>query len=129
LETAKRLGFRRIVEGLRSIILATSAHRKYHHLAVALARLGYLKLPPDLKNHIYPVPGPRLLARLEEIVAAPDDPAVEVIYIQPEATGSDRCIDFARFAEYVGRHSDPFSQRFAEHLLRWRTVAGSSEPI
>jgi hypothetical protein len=129
LETAKRLGFRRIVEGLRSIILATTAHQKYHHLAVALARLGHLNLPPDLWNHLYPVPGPRVLAHLDKIEVAPADPPIEVIYIQPEGTDGDRCIDFARFSEYVGRHSDPFSQRFAEHLLRWRAAAGSSEPI
>jgi hypothetical protein len=129
LETAKRLGFRRIVEGIRAILLNTTAHQKYHHLAFALARLGYLKLPPGLASHIYPAPHPRLLSHLEEVVVSLDDPAVEVIYIQPEATDGDRCIDFTRFAEYVGKQSDPFSTRFAQHLLRWRTTAGSHEPV
>jgi hypothetical protein len=129
LETAKRLGFRRIVEGIREIILNTTAHQKYHHLAFVLARLGYLRLPSDLRGHIYPVPHPRVLSRLAGIAVAEGDPAVEVIYIQPQATDGDRCIDFARVAEYVGRQSDPFSRRFAEHLVLWTAVAGSREPI
>jgi hypothetical protein len=93
------------------------------------ARLGYMDLPPDLKKHIYPAPGSRVLAHLEKIEVASADPPIEVIHIQPVLTEGDRCIDFARFAEHVGKHPDPFSQRFAAHLLRWRTVSGSSEPI
>jgi hypothetical protein len=128
LETARRLGFRRIVEGVRAIMLNTSAHRKYHHLAVALVRLGYLRLPPDLADHLYPVVRPDVLSHLEKVVVETHDPVIDVVYIQPEATSGDPCIDFARFARHVGRHSDPFSERFAEHLLQWREVAGSSEP-
>ncbi len=129
LETAQRIGFRRIVEGVRAIILNTSAHRKYHHLAGARARRGYLTRPPDLAGHLYPVVRPDVLSHLEEIVVEQHDPAIDVLYLQPEATDGDRCIDFARFAHHVGRHSDPFSQRFAEHLVRWRGVAGNHEPI
>jgi len=47
-----------------------------------------------------------VLSRLEGIVVTPDDPAIEVIYIQPEATEGDRCVDFARFAEHVSKHDD-----------------------
>jgi len=128
LAAARRLGFRRVVEGVRNILLSTSAHRKYHHLASALARLGYLTLPSELRSHVYPNPRSGLLSHLKRIVVAAEDPVIEVIYIQPEATDGDNCIDFARFAEHVGRHPDPFSRCFAEHLLRWKTVAGSSEP-
>ncbi len=128
LETAKRIGFRRIVTGVRTILLNTTSHQKYHHLAFALARLGYLSLPPDLKRHIFPVPDANLLAALEAVVVEPADPEIEVIYIQPNATDGGRCIDFATFAQYVGRHSDPFSRRFAEHLVLWKTAAGAAEP-
>lgn len=113
LDTARRLGFRKVLEGVRAILLATSAYQKYHHLACALARLGYLKLPPDLARHVYPAPAAGLLAQLERIEVGPDDPAIEIIYVQPEATEGDRCIDFARFAE---------------HLLKWRAIAGGTEP-
>jgi hypothetical protein len=42
LEAARRIGFPRILEGLRAILLTTTAHQKYHHLAASLARLGYM---------------------------------------------------------------------------------------
>ena len=61
-------------------------------------------------------------------MVALEDPSIEIIYVQPEATEGDRCIDFARFAEYVGRRNDPLSKHFAEHLVKWRTIAGASEP-
>jgi hypothetical protein len=116
------------VEGVRAIVLSTTAHQKYHHLSASLARLGYLELPPDLASHIYPAPKAGLLASLERIKVAPHDPAIEVIYVQPETTPGDRCIDFARFAEHVRWHGDPFSIRFADHLLAWRSLAGARQP-
>lgn len=129
LETASRLGFRKIVDGFRAILLKTDAHQKYHHLASALARLGYLTTPEDLRQFVYPSPRVGLSARLAAIQAAGLDSAVEVIYVQPETTPGVRAIDFAQFAEFVGRHPDPLSQTFAAHLLKWRAEAGSSEPL
>lgn len=128
LEVARGLGFRRVVEGVRAILLSTTAHQKYHHLAASLARLGYLELPPDLHSYIYPVPKPGLLPQLERIKVTEHDPVVEVIYLQPEATDGDRCIDFTRFAEHVRRRGDSFSVRFADHLLAWKVPAGAREP-
>lgn len=127
LETASRLGFRKILEGIRSILLATNAHQKYHHLSAALARLGYLRLPTDLADYIHPAPRVGLTARLNQIEVLLDS-TVEVIYVQPEAVDGDRCIDFARFADFVGRHPDPVSQRFSQHLRRWCSVAGACLP-
>jgi hypothetical protein len=48
--------------------------------------------------------------------------------VQPNATGDDRCIDFERFGAHVARFDDPFSKRFAEHLVRWRENAGATVP-
>lgn len=125
LETAKRVGFRRIVEGVRAIIMASKARQKYHHLAAALARLGYLSLPTDLPHFMSAAPPPGWRERLAAIAVTefPDD--IEVIYVQPNATDRACCIDFARFAEFVARSSDAFSQAFAKHLLIWRAAAGS----
>jgi len=128
LATSKRLGFKKIVEGVRSIMMSTSAHQKYHHLAVVLARLGFLTLPPDLASYIYPIPREGLLPRLAQIAPTDANPPVEVIYIQPNATAGDRCIDFERFATHVAKFSDPLSRMFCEHLRRWRAAAGSREP-
>jgi len=129
LETASRLGFRKIIDGFCAILLKTDAHQKYHHLASALARLGYLTTPNDLRQFIYPSPRVGLSMRLAAIQAAGVDSVVEVIYVQPEVTEGVRVVDFAQFAEFVGRHPDPLSQTFAAHLLKWRAEAGSSEPL
>jgi hypothetical protein len=129
LATAARIGFRPIVEGIREIVLSTTAHQKYHHLAAALARLGYLRLPDDLEAHLYPTVQSGLRARLEAIEVEPVEASVEVIYLQPEATAGDaRCIDFARFAEHVERHADPLSEMFARALRGWRGAAGARVP-
>ena len=53
---------------------------------------------------------------------------MEIIYLQPEASTDDRCIDFETFAKYVERSSDPLSKHFATHLRLWRAPAGSREP-
>jgi len=65
---------------------------------------------------------------LEKVAVAPFDSAIEVIYVQPEVTGGDRCIDIGTFASHVARHDDPVSQRFAATLEKWRRPAGSSVP-
>jgi hypothetical protein len=127
LEVAGRIGFRRILEGFIAILLSTTAHRKYHHLTAALARLGYLELPAGLARCLYPKQRPERASFLREIRVA-HDPAIEVIYVQPVATRGDRCIDFVRFAEVVRTYSDPFSQAFATHLLAWTDIAGAREP-
>lgn len=128
LETAKKLGFAKIVEGFTSIIRKTSAHQKYHHMATSLARLGYLSMPHDLREYLYPTPRSGLSERLREMSVTGTDSAIEVVYVQPLSTNGDNCVDFTRFAAFVARHDDPFSRMFAEHLLRWRDVAGSSPP-
>jgi hypothetical protein len=128
LEAARQLGFRKIVQGVCDILRETKAHQKYHHLASALMRLGYLTMPADLREFVYPAPRVGLTQRLREIRVTDDDAVVEVLYVQPEATEDVRGIDFARFAAYVARFDDPLSRAFASHLLKWRSVAGSSEP-
>lgn len=128
LATSERLGFRAIVGGFCSILLETKAHQKYHHLTAALARLGYLTLPADLAAHIYPQPKRGLTERLRAIQVSALESSVEVLYVQPNPTEGVRSIDFAQFAEFVGRHDDPLSKVFATHLLSWLALAGSREP-
>lgn len=129
LVAAQRLGFGRILRGFCDILRDTSAHQKYFHLASALARLGYLELPLDLREYVYPTPRLGLSQRLRAVRVTGVDSLIEVLYVQPEVTEGVRCIDFSRFSEYVARHDDPLSQTFARHLLRWRAPAGSCEPL
>lgn len=128
LEAAKRIGFRRIADGIRSIMLATDAHQKYHHLATALARLGFLELPAERSGYLFPTPRQGLMRLLESVSVTPLDPAVDVIYVQPRAVAGERSIGFADFAAYVERFPDPLSQAFAKHLRAWTTPAGAVAP-
>ncbi len=128
LTRAEQLGFRRIVEGICDIVLATPAHQKYHHLVAILARLGFISTPDDLEEFLFPRVRQGLTARLRQISVEQRDPPIEVIYLQPAATEGARCIDFETFAAHVERHADPFSQAFAAHLRKWVHSAGASRP-
>ena len=127
---SQEVGFQRILEGLKRIILATTAHQKYHHLLYVLAHEGCLALTEDLADFTFPRPRRGLKKRLEEIVVtvAPEEFEVEVIFVQPIGTDSDNFIDFHTFARAVDRHDDEVSKLFAKHLRRWVTAAGSTRP-
>ena len=64
---AKEVGFHRFMEGFKDILLATSAHQKYFHLARMLTDLGFLQLPDDIEKYLYPSPRPRLSKQLVTI--------------------------------------------------------------
>lgn len=129
LARAADLGIETILEGFRSIVLATSAYKKYYHLLRELETLGYLHLPPDLATFIFPTPRSGLTKKLREITLGAHRPKLEVFFVQPHASESDRVIDFETFARHVAKHDDVLSQRFAESLLRWRHPAGDLEAI
>lgn len=128
LEAAKRLGFGPIARGIHAILMKTTAHQKYNHLATSLARLGYFDLPSDLASYVFPTPRPGLLAKLGEVVVSGVNTPIEILYIQPTKSEGDQCIDFERFAAHVDRFDDPFSRLFAEHLRRWTDNAGARAP-
>lgn len=131
LERARDLGFRKIVEGLCSIVRKTEKHQKYHHLMSTLAGLGYVTMPDDIREYLYPRVVPGLSARLRQIQPSAVDSTVEVWFIQPGPCGDDRCpnvVDFSRFAEFVERHDDPLSRVFGAHLRKWKDAAGACVP-
>jgi hypothetical protein len=128
LSAVQQLGFRRVVEGIREILLHTHAYQKYYHLAWALEHLGFLRIPPEITSYLYPKPRQGLTRCLQAIQVAPLDPQIQVIYLQPVASGEPSCLGFEQLAAYVRGFSDPFSQRFAEHLLAWRATAGAAQP-
>lgn len=124
----QQLGFRRVVEGIREILLHTTAYQKYYHLAWALERLGFLRIPSEITSFLYPKPRQGLTRGLQAIEVTPLNPQIQVIYLQPDAGEEPNCLGFEQFASYVSRFPDPFSQRFAEHLLAWRAAAGAVHP-
>lgn len=131
LRKAKERGFHKIVDGFRSILLKTNAHQKYHHLATALERLGYLQIPIDLRDYLYPRVRPGLTKRLRHVETTGINSAVEIVFVLPDgATVIDgaRCIGFDAVADYARRFDDPVSRTFAEHLAKWKAAAGSEAP-
>lgn len=125
LERAAELGFAPFVEGIRDILQYTTAHQKYHHLARMLGELGFLALPEELEDLIYPRPQRGLTKMLEQITVTDLRPRIEVIYLQPEQTPGNRCIDFGLFASHVEKHEDDLSRLFAAYLRRWTLPAGN----
>ena len=125
-------GFRKVVEGLCSIIRKTNAHQKYHHLMSALAGLGYVKMPSDIREYLFnPAPRVGLSERLRQVETVGADSAIEVWFLQPEKLPDDKfagVIDFTQFAEFVDRHDDPLSRVFAAHLRKWKDAAGACVP-
>jgi len=127
LREAAAAGIESLLEGIRSIVLATKAKTKYFHLVRELERLELLRLPSDLERSVFTSTGQALTKKLGEITLTAHRPTIEVLYIQPLASGSEAVIDFECFARHVARHPDPLSQRFSQSLLRWRSPAGTSD--
>ena len=128
LTRAKELGFTALLEGLVQIVHHTSAYRKYYHLLWALQDLGFLRLPAELGEHLYPETRPNITALLGDITISPVEADIEVIYLQPNATDRDATISFEFFAERLAERTDALSQVFAEHLVKWQLPAGDRPP-
>jgi hypothetical protein len=128
LSRSKELGFRTLVQGMTAIAQRTTAYQKYYHLLRCLEDLGFLSLPSALADHLFPVVRPGASKLLADIVVGPLNPAVEIIYLQPTETGNDATISFQTFADSLKGRTDPLSQLFADHLLRWQEEAGSITP-
>lgn len=120
-------GIESLLEGIKGIALATSSYKKYFHLLSELELLGYLQLPSDLQSYIFPESRRGLTQKLREITIGVHRPKLEVVFVQPLPSASDRVIDFETFARHVAKHEDALSQRFAQSLLRWRGPAGEIE--
>lgn len=131
LERAREIGLVAILGGVVEIVQATSAHQKYAHLLQALADHRCLTLPDELMDFTFPKARPGLRRRQREIrvTVEPSEFEIEVIYVQPMKTPTDKgVIDFETFAGVVEGHEDEVSQVFAEHLRRWVGRAGLERP-
>jgi hypothetical protein len=128
LRRAREIGLRVVIEGLRAILVATSAHQKYHHLASALSRVGFLTMPDDIEQYLFPRVRPGLRERLGRISPRDILPPIEIVYVQPKPSDTACSIDFRRFADIVDRHNDEVSQRFARSLRAWTSKAGHFRP-
>ena len=128
LETCRELGFVTILDGLLSIVKASSAHQKYFHLLSELAGQNCLNLPPELAEFIFPQarPGLRKLQEQIEVCVERGEFEIEVVYIQPivPQDNPDRVIGFEEMASWL-EGKDEIAQVFAEYLRRWTRPAGA----
>lgn len=129
LDDAKRAGLREVVRGICDLMRATQHKHKYLHLIARLEALGLVEVPEGLRAAVHG-DGPRDRAGvlLEQLRPSQADPPIEIIYVQPVADRSHRCIDFEQFAAVVERRGDPFSRSFATALRRWQAPAGRVAP-
>jgi len=128
LARARELGFTALLEGLVTIVHRTTACRKYYHLLCLLEDLGFLRLPDGLAEQIYPSITLQGRRQLREITIEPVEPAIEVVYLQPEPHANEACIDFEFFASCLDSLDDPLSEVFRAHLRRWTSAASSVQP-
>lgn len=128
LAKAKEIGFTRILAGLCEILQSTNAYQKYYHLLHMLKELGFLEIPEDIEQYIYPKPKQGLRRRFREITINPVDTRIEVVYVQPTDSCTVNCISFKYFADTIENFRDPLSVLFREHLKRWQQPAGSIPP-
>jgi len=101
LKNAKQQNIPSLVKGIHQIYQATNAKQKYGNLESALERAGFVQKDFQVIETLY---------------------EINIIYLQPKAEPNDSSvIGFSEFADFVGKHSDHLSQRFAESLRRWAT--------
>ena len=118
---AQAAGLPALLEGLYAIFRVTKSKRKYFALLRHLEHVGLLSIPDALKEIMA---GPSLRgasAAADAITITAPSSRPCIVYVQP--TGDDpNVISFREFADVVGRHEDPTSQRFATSLREWASV-------
>lgn len=128
LKKCEDIRFDTILEGIIEIAKRTEHLRKYVHLLTSLSEAGYLTLPPELAQVLYPKQLPSARAYLGEIKIVPIESKPKVYYIQPEHSGDENSISFTEVARFLSRYEDDFSKSFADYLAQWNERAGSVEP-
>lgn len=121
LDEARDKRLPKLLDALRTVITKTRARDKYGCL---LAQLERLELVTNVQ------PGGSF------DVTAPNTKPI-VVYVQPRSaqlgTGAkpiaDKTVLFTKFAEIVGEHDDPLSQRFAQSLREWACVDAGKPPM
>ena len=53
---------------------------------------------------------------------------MEVVYLQPRASGDDRIISYRTVAEHLTTLNDPLAMAFAVYVERWIEPAASQAP-
>ena len=125
LQTAQRLEFPRLLEGILDIFRATNSFRKYYCLLLLLERAGQVRLPDSMQQIFAQDDLRGVLAASHQIQIASRVSRSRIIYVQPNGAGDD-VIAFNELAETVRHHGDPLSQRFCQSLVEWADIPAGS---
>jgi len=107
---ARAAGLSAVIRGVLLLNIATAAEGKYGCLLDALVKGGILKSKQGLLR------------------CARDDYDIEILYIQPKATGRPEEVGFEEFAVFLDGLGDTGSSRFAKSLRCWAlNCAGSQQ--
>jgi hypothetical protein len=131
LETARRVGFPLIVEGVLQSSLATTGQAipKYLHLLKRLADLGFVEIPAELRLAVPAGTSGGLRQHLRHVRSRVpgSGPRLQTVYIQPVADPIYNSIGFEQYAARIEGQGE-LGRLFSEYLRRWVTPAGESSP-
>lgn len=124
LELAKTCGARAILQGLLQILEHTNPcyRPKYMALMKLLEAVGCVKL--DTIGTAEDARSVGDVLRDAQVVVQEEEFTIDVIFVQPVASGGDHEIGFNRFAAVVERHDDELARLFARYLRSWTHPPG-----
>lgn len=128
LRMAKERGLNRLLEDIPVVAAASNQKAKYVHLLHGLSGLGLLSLPSDIDEYAFPKARRGITRRLGEVRAIPSDAHVEVVYLQPRDSESERSISFRQVAEYLRTVDDALAGTLASYVERWAKPAATRPP-
>ena len=135
LRCAKRVGLKRLVDGIVEICKATDKKPKYVHLLHLLSKLNLVWIPSDTELYKKPIPtgksGWRHAFCKVEPTAHDKFKSIELVYIlprKPEKIEADfNYIYFDEVADTVQQRGE-LGCIFANYLRQWTAEAGSRDP-
>lgn len=132
LNTARKVGLIKLLEGAKLLFESTPENRKYYYLFEVLEKMGQVKIPSMMKQIIArkKLQGIKSTVNQIEILSEAINEPVNV-FILPDNnkhvfTTPCTLITFKDFNAIVKQQPDPISKRFAVSLEEWREKLSGS---
>ena len=121
LTEAKKVGMKRLLEGLPEIFLATTYKQKYFCLLKKLEGMKLMQIPTQMNEIMERSQHQGLTKASRDIQITSHVKSCIIVYVQPNISeeSKTKSISFQEFEGIVRKHSDPISQRFAKSLSEW----------
>lgn len=129
LQSAKRTGFEKLLNGVLAIRKASAAHGKYDCLMELLEKLELVK--EEQKPNI-----PKLKSSSTsdyQVTLKVKNPRIAVVMLTPTKLTKNHhkfnSITFLHFRKTVEKYDDPLSMRFLKSLKEWKMQAGTKQKL